>query len=290
VEDTKARAEKLVKEPKYFAHFYAFYLLGQFRERQAYRPIIELFSLPGEVSERLAEDFITDGLASVLASVAHGDTSLVKGLTENPSANEWARGSAAESLAVMVGAGELPRDEAVAYLRQLLRGAIDRGAGDFPETHLWSQIVCLGMHIYPEEMMPEIQAAFDAELIEEGYINRDNIQRALDKGREAVLKEIPSRYPLITDAVDELSEWACFEEDRAKEQAAQKARKRIGWTGPLKPTRRETDRNTGSESRPGLPPEYPSPLARSAPKLGRNDPCPCGSGKKHKKCCGGKAN
>ena len=25
-------------------------------------------------------------------------------------------------------------------------------------------------------------------------------------------------------------------------------------------------------------------------KVGRNDPCPCGSGKKHKKCCGKKAN
>ncbi|WP_372367122.1 preprotein translocase subunit SecA [Candidatus Uabimicrobium sp. HlEnr_7] len=27
-------------------------------------------------------------------------------------------------------------------------------------------------------------------------------------------------------------------------------------------------------------------IKRSAPKVGRNDPCPCGSGKKHKKCCG----
>jgi len=25
---------------------------------------------------------------------------------------------------------------------------------------------------------------------------------------------------------------------------------------------------------------------RSQPKIGRNDPCPCGSGKKYKKCCG----
>ncbi len=24
---------------------------------------------------------------------------------------------------------------------------------------------------------------------------------------------------------------------------------------------------------------------RSQPKVGRNDPCPCGSGKKYKKCC-----
>jgi len=27
-------------------------------------------------------------------------------------------------------------------------------------------------------------------------------------------------------------------------------------------------------------------VQRDAPKVGRNDPCPCGSGKKHKKCCG----
>ena len=28
------------------------------------------------------------------------------------------------------------------------------------------------------------------------------------------------------------------------------------------------------------------PMVRDAPKVGRNDPCPCGSGKKYKQCCG----
>jgi preprotein translocase subunit SecA len=32
----------------------------------------------------------------------------------------------------------------------------------------------------------------------------------------------------------------------------------------------------------------PQPKKRAAPKVGRNDPCPCGSGKKYKKCCGAK--
>ena len=27
-------------------------------------------------------------------------------------------------------------------------------------------------------------------------------------------------------------------------------------------------------------------VVRSGDKVGRNDPCPCGSGKKYKKCCG----
>ena len=31
--------------------------------------------------------------------------------------------------------------------------------------------------------------------------------------------------------------------------------------------------------------EGPAPV-KASPKVGRNDPCPCGSGKKYKKCCG----
>ena len=30
-------------------------------------------------------------------------------------------------------------------------------------------------------------------------------------------------------------------------------------------------------------------VKRETPKIGRNDPCPCGSGKKYKKCCGAAA-
>jgi preprotein translocase subunit SecA len=33
-------------------------------------------------------------------------------------------------------------------------------------------------------------------------------------------------------------------------------------------------------------PRHAEPIRREAPKVGRNDPCPCGSGKKYKKCCG----
>ena len=32
-----------------------------------------------------------------------------------------------------------------------------------------------------------------------------------------------------------------------------------------------------------------TPIVREEPKVGRNDPCPCGSGKKFKKCCGAKS-
>ncbi|ACB77489.1 YchJ family protein [Opitutus terrae] len=36
----------------------------------------------------------------------------------------------------------------------------------------------------------------------------------------------------------------------------------------------------------GQQPEVGHTVRRETPKIGRNDPCPCGSGKKYKKCCG----
>ncbi|HEX2123783.1 MAG TPA: SEC-C metal-binding domain-containing protein, partial [Thermoanaerobaculia bacterium] len=36
----------------------------------------------------------------------------------------------------------------------------------------------------------------------------------------------------------------------------------------------------------GAPKEAPAPVKRQQAKVGRNDPCPCGSGKKYKKCHG----
>lgn len=51
-------------------------------------------------------------------------------------------------------------------------------------------------------------------------------------------------------------------------------------TGPLNEGKEEAQ----AEKKRSLPKLSIKP--REAPKVGRNDPCPCGSGKKYKKCCG----
>ncbi|HSH47981.1 MAG TPA: preprotein translocase subunit SecA, partial [Halomonas sp.] len=42
----------------------------------------------------------------------------------------------------------------------------------------------------------------------------------------------------------------------------------------------------GQQARAPAPGADGQPLRREGPKIGRNDPCPCGSGKKYKRCCG----
>ena len=46
---------------------------------------------------------------------------------------------------------------------------------------------------------------------------------------------------------------------------------------------------TQTNNDPELEPQITLPVTRSAPKIGRNEPCSCGSGKKFKQCCGRKA-
>ena len=68
------------------------------------------------------------------------------------------------------------------------------------------------------------------------------------------------------------------------------ARKREGA-----PTRQESVKITGEgleDTNISLKGQAPTgeknhtPIVNIEPKIGRNDPCPCGSGKKYKNCCG----
>jgi preprotein translocase subunit SecA len=43
---------------------------------------------------------------------------------------------------------------------------------------------------------------------------------------------------------------------------------------------------TGGDNPNAAPAGKPATVRKDGPKVGRNDPCPCGSGKKYKKCCG----
>jgi preprotein translocase subunit SecA len=70
--------------------------------------------------------------------------------------------------------------------------------------------------------------------------------------------------------VEPASEEQMAEQRRARERQA--AASKMRFSAPAKVTPNRT-----------APPKQ---VVRSGEKVGRNDPCPCGSGKKYKKCCG----
>jgi hypothetical protein len=262
LEDTVDRAAQLDAEGDYMAHLYAMFLLAQFREARAYPLVLRFASLPGDLLDSLCGDFITEDLGPVLASVCGGELAGIQSLIENEYTDEWVRGAALSSLVTLVAAGQKSRDEIVSYFARLFRGTLVR-----KWSHVWDTLVSYSSDLYPEELLDDIKQAYEQGLVDPGYIGFDDVKRDLAVGKDRILARLadnPHRR-LVEDTVAEMGWWACFRadsQDRAKSTALGSAK---------------TSLNPAAGS---------SRINKATPKTGRNEPCPCGSGKKYKKCCG----
>jgi hypothetical protein len=133
-----------------------------------------------------------------------------------------------------------------------------------------------------------------------------------ERGVEVVQKEIESGYdesytnledqllPVVEVLGIDLPEAELWKEQRAKREQ-ERARKMAEWEAmerqyeemmakgidPFAPLENMSERTSRYE-RPLLsePIQPVETFRHTGQKVGRNDPCPCGSGKKHKKCCG----
>jgi hypothetical protein len=266
---TTEHIEEVQRDGRYIGHFVACFLLAQFRETRAYRPIVALFSTPGEAIMDICEDFVPESLPQVLASVYDGDLGPIQSLIESPRTNEWVRGAAVRSLEVLVVEGALDRDQVMAYCAGLLRGGLER-----EESHVWNAVAGCCCDLYPQEVAEDLQKALDAELIDLFYLDADHVQEVLDDGREKARARLHSNphYHYILDTVEELESWAMWEEPALA-------------SIPRPPGPQALPSSTFSE-RPQTAPAREANVPARSTKVGRNDPCPCGSGRKYKHCCG----
>jgi hypothetical protein len=260
LEDAPRMLERFVTEEDYMLPLYAFYLLAQFRETRAYPLIVAFFSQPGELPLDMTGDFVTEDLGRVLASVSGGDTAPMKPLIEDPQVNEYTRAAAMGGLITLFVEDAITRETVIAYFRELFQGGLER---DY--SHAWDALVSHSNRIYPAELLPKIQQAFADDLIDEGFIDLPWIERTLNAGQAETLAQLRAdrHYHYVEDTIKEMEWWACFQPPRPT---------------PPPPPRRSAPPSSAGTPRPAPPPKKN--------KVGRNDPCPCGSGRKYKHCCG----
>lgn len=246
--------ELVTKEPdgvtdSYVLHVCAMFLLAQMRERRAYRPIVEMCRLPDDQIDHLIGDVLTEDLPQILASVAQDDDTLLRELVEDGDVAPYARVAALQAMACSAVERVLDRDRFVGYLTDLLRGnVIPRRAGA-----VWDEAACIATDLGLELCIAESLRAFDEGLVSGMVISRQEIVDGLQQASAPFVPTGPERYEFVTDAIEELRGWQNM------------------W--------RESDELDDATMR------VPEPHRRGV-KIGRNDPCPCGSGKKYKKCCG----
>lgn len=237
-------------------YIFSLYVLSKFREKEAFPYIIAIASLPGELPEYLLSECITEALARFIVSTFNGDLFSIKALIENPELNKWSRKAALYSLVGLFAIDKLKREELIDYLRFLFNSPL---ADDEEFT---TRLVNVASDIYPEELMDEINQAFNKNKVDIHHVDKKWIAKTIGKGKEECLLRYVynNNFHLPIDDVEEDMSWIAFE---------------------IPPTK---DYVTPSKYKNFIP-ETAITYTRSTPKVGRNEPCPCGSGKKFKKCC-----
>ena len=246
--------EKYSNEGYYFGNIYAAYLLAQFRVKEAFPVFVEILKLPDEMPHELFGDVICEAASRILASICGDDIKPIKDLIENNDVDEYVRGQAIEALAILALNNVLERNDVVGYYKDILNGVIQ-----INNPLVMAELVCSCKDIYPGELYNDIKMAYEKGLIDDTVINLKDIDFSMTLGKENVLNMSRADVHLqfIDDTISELEYWACFHENKGYFESKAFA---------------ESNSCTYTITN-----EF---------KAGRNDPCPCGSGKKYKKCCG----
>jgi Protein of unknown function (DUF1186)/SEC-C motif len=255
--------ETVVSQPTQVAfdqmdYMFALYLLSKFREIKAFPLIIALATLPGEIPENLLGDCITESLARFIVSTFDGNLMLIKNLIENEHVNEWSRNVGLKSLLGLIALNKLQREEVIEYVRTLFHSQLANDE-DFA-THL----VNIAGVLYPEELLPEINQAFKDDKMNTWSVDQDWINQMLAQGKDQCLLDhvYKDHFHLPIDDIEKDMSWMqCFHLHCTHNHS-----------------HHEEDENLDDY-------ESIATYIRNTAKTGRNEICPCGSGKKFKKCC-----
>lgn len=243
------------------ALFFILHLAGERRETRAFAPLCRL-AKDAEAIEAVLGDGVTTTLKGILLSTYDGDLDTLKGVIEAAEADEYVRTGALEVLAYLAATGRVSREEAEAYLLRLYDTLRPQH-----ESFVWYGWTLAVAHLGLEAMSGVVRQAFARGLIDPMVTNydlfREDLGRTLaDPERMAGFRR--DRIAPLEDAIGELSGWYAFS-DAAKQDRERRA---LGRNGA------------------GLAAAATSqPVINPFKGVGRNDPCPCGSGKKFKKCC-----
>ncbi len=245
-----------MKDDEVIALIPIFHMLGEWRDRRAYRPLVHLLRQPTQTLDYLLGDAVTETSFRVMAGTFDGDLQPLSEAIEDSNADEFARSSLMSTLVLIAQLHPLHRAAIEDYFR-----TFHSRCSEAPSDVLtgWMDSVAdLGL----EDMSEDVRTVFDKGLIPEDYCDFGHFLEDLQATREADGVPANGRYrkSLITDAVDELSKWHCYSD-------AFFAKKKRKISNDLRVA------------------PWTETFIHSTASVGRNDPCPCGSGKKFKKCC-----
>jgi uncharacterized protein len=236
--------------------FRGLHILGGARDREACQPLLRLLRRPFQELNGLLGDTIIESLANIVTGVFDDDIDALFALIIDRSIDGFIRDALFGAGTFLAWERRIQRDR---FREFLVRFYEERPAEDGDQAWAgWLQaIALLGLR----DLAPLVESAVREDRIPEQWIDRPQFEEDLAEAERApddIDRFTQSNLGYIEDVLLSL-DWTRGTEDVFDEDG---------------------------EEAPWADFAYPSePVRNPWRHVGRNDPCPCGSGKKFKKCC-----
>lgn len=247
-------------------HFNGLYLLAEFQEPELRPCLLELLQLPGDGVYELFGDSSHEELIQVIAFYLGDSLDQLDEWLSNESVEDLFRGSLADTYKLLVRDGKLTRAEAVERLGALfvrkLEAQQKKPSRDRCSDFL-SCLACTLSDLSPAEYQEPLEAAIRDKCIDTGIIDRREIMESIANPQKTLVNlRARTRATGIADCASFLPDYNIDDEDQIEDKEDDWLLDIADIAQPATTIHRETER------------------------VGRNEPCSCGSGRKYKKCCG----
>ena len=252
----QAAHSEVVDDRDASALFFIIHLLAEMKVTEAYEPLMRLLGREKEVIEKILRDAVTETSHKIIISVFDGNTNALYELMNNPTAYEFTRNSAFRAWTYFVATGVIDRIEAEQYLIECVDNLQPQNEG-YVWTSWLDAVATLGF----ESLRPLARKICETGLASPLNMDMEDFDRVVGEALsqndcEAFLRE--NHLEPFTDTIGTFSKWYGFSEEFIRNKRRYQNQARI---------------------------ENPDIVTNPYRNVGRNDPCPCGSGKKFKKCC-----
>lgn len=254
----KVEEDEWVEEEQSFP-IHALFLLTELNATESLDKVLQLLRQDEDILRFWLGDYLTEEIWRTIYQLGNNELKKLKEFVLEPNIYYCARYEVCAAIVQIAFHEPERKPEVVRWINDVLEFLLNnREDDDLIDSDFISFVVCDIIELKAKELLPLVKTFFDNKLVSTGicgdfqYVENSTIASPEKDYYKRNLYNIYDRYTHI------LTTWAGYKEEE------------------------QFDYIDDCDS----PVFLQEASISSEPKTGRNNPCPCGSGKKYKKCCG----
>lgn len=257
--------EQEYEEPLSCFVLHAVFLLSELKATESLPVLLEIFRQSEEFFDFWFSDYSNEILWESIYHLANNKLDILSGFLKEPNRYTFARTIVSSVVLQMALHQPNRRNEVVEWYSHLFTYFLDQiDNEDIFDSYLLGIMIGDTIDFQGKELQGEIEALYNTGAVPDSISGSlEEVIAEMDEPRRDYvtleLFNIFERYNHILDT------WDYYQDEN-----------------DLYPDRDEMDNSVFNGDYKNI---FPETYKREEPKIGRNDPCPCGSGKKYKKCC-----